>query len=314
LYWPTDEDNYVGWNHKYCQPFSDPDGTICQGPITKIEVAHGGYIYGLRLYYGGKGVGNYHGLVDRSAGGVKDKEWSVPDGERITRVEVEYGPKCVNQLQFFTNKGNYSPLFGTTHGGVRDVAKDDLAGGTLRTITRQRSAPKEIHRRVLRNDTSLEQEHKYAGREEIATSRTVTFEQSQGLMYGESTRKSLSVSGNLTATLKKIGLGIGVGAEKSSEKWEQRYESTTRGQSYTTSTTREVLWSVPVRVPARKKVIAVSTVRQYNVRVPFTYTVAWYEGTENNIKKRITLPGVYEGTRVEDLDHDLVEAPLDDGP
>lgn len=355
LYWPTAELPYVGWNHKYCQPFRDLDSTICQGPITTVEVAHGGYIYGLRLYYGGTAIGGYHGLVDRSAGNVQDATWSVSGDERIIRVEGEYGPKCVNQLQFFTNGNNKSPLFGTSRGGTRFNVTDP-AGGTLRTISgwansqrkheatpraltsitfhfeapcfiedihydravieaaKQRSMPKEIHRHELRNDTSLEQQVEYAAREEIATSRTVTFEQSYGLTFGKSRTESLSVSGNLTATLKKIGLGIGVGLEKSSEKWEQQSESTTNSQSYTTSTTREVSWSVPVRVPAHKKMIAVSTVRQYNVRVPFTYTVAWYEGTEDNIKKRITLSGVYEGTRVEDLKHDLVESPLDDGP
>jgi hypothetical protein len=358
LYWPTAKRTYEGWNHKYCQRFSDPDSTICQGPITKVEVAHGGYIYGLRLYYGRTGIGDYHGLVDRSVGNVQDATWPVPDGERITRIEGEYGPKCVNQLQFFTNGNSKSPLFGTSRGGTR-FRVTDPAGGILRTISgwanpqrrheatpraltsitfhfeapcfiedihydpavieaaRQRSVPEGFFSNELENVTSLEQKMEYAETKEVKTSRTVTFEQSYGLTFGKSRTEGLSVSAELTATLKKVGLGIGVGVEKSSETWEQRSESTTNSQSYATSTAREVSWSIPVRVPARKKVIAFTTVRRYEIRVPFTYTVAWYETTEDgniDVKKRITLPGVYEGTRVEDLKHDLVEAPLDDGP
>ena len=45
--------------------------------------------------------------------------------------------------------------------------------------------------------------------------------------------------------------------------------------------------------------------------IPFTYTVAWYEGTRDNIKKEVVLPGLYEDVRVDDLKHDFTEARLD---
>jgi hypothetical protein len=68
---------------------------------------------------------------------------------------------------------------------------------------------------------------------------------------------------------------------------------------------------VPVKIPPQSKVVATSTMRRYKASVPFTYTVAWYKGTRDNIVKEVTLPGLYEGTHIEDLQHEFAEAPLD---
>jgi hypothetical protein len=81
-------------------------------------------------------------------------------------------------------------------------------------------------------------------------------------------------------------------------------------QEYRNSRREKVSWRGPVSVPPNRKIVATSTCRKYDVRIPFTYTIAWYEGTKDNIKKEVTLPGVYEDTRIEDLNHEFREVPL----
>lgn len=73
----------------------------------------------------------------------------------------------------------------------------------------------------------------------------------------------------------------------------------------------EVSCSVPVKVPPGKKIIVDSTVKRCQAVVPFTYTVVWYSGSKENIIKKVTLPGVYEGVHVEDLNHEYKEVPLE---
>jgi hypothetical protein len=87
--------------------------------------------------------------------------------------------------------------------------------------------------------------------------------------------------------------------------------STEFGKSYVNTSTQEVSWSVPVRVPPGKKILVVSTVKRFQATLPFTYTVVWYWGTRDNILKEVTLPGVYEGVHVEDLKHDFREVSLE---
>ena len=129
----------------------------------------------------------------------------------------------------------------------------------------------------------------------VSKTTKLTFEQSFGLKLGAEAFAEASV-GVVTA-----------GAEAS---WETS-ATTTSGQSFSTSREETVAWTVPVRVPPHTRVVATSTWRKYRVSIPFTYTVAWYEGTRDNIKKEVTLPGVYEDVRVDDLKHDFVEARLD---
>lgn len=56
--------------------------------------------------------------------------------------------------------------------------------------------------------------------------------------------------------------------------------------------------------------VATSTWKKYRARIPFTYTIAWYEGTKDKIKKEVKLPGVYEDVRVDDLKHEFKEVQL----
>ena len=107
---------------------------------------------------------------------------------------------------------------------------------------------------------------------------------------------------------REVSAGLpGIGAKASFE----LSASTEFGNSYENKSTQKVSWSVPVRVPPGKKIVAVSTVKRYQATVPFTYTAAWYWGTRDNILKEVTLPGVYEGVHVEDLKHEFREVSLE---
>jgi hypothetical protein len=313
--------------------FSDPDAVICKGPITSIEVFCDDYIRGIRLTYGQGGVGDLHGIRYG-----QDKEWKVPNGEKIVRVEGEYTAGYVSRLQFFTDAGERSPVFGGKQG--TPFAVSDPSGGSLRTISgwvnTQRSrayqravmrvtlhycapyyikdircdtdalaqaklnaAPYEVAHVELPNRTSLEQQVVYEQKKTVKTEKTVTFEEALGLSFG----------GSLSAEV-SAGLGKFLGASARSEFHWDASSTTTFGHSYTNSESQEVSWSIPVKVPAHSKVVAVSTMRRYKATVPFTYTIAWYVGSKDNVKKEITLPGFYEGTQVEDLQHEFNEVPL----
>jgi hypothetical protein len=316
----------VGSEKRHGEQFMDPEDIVASGPITSIEVLHAGFIHGIRLTYGRDGIGSFHGLEY----GTRTL-WKVPEGERIVRVEGESG-NYINRLQFFTDGGNRSPVFGTS--GPNRFAVSDRDGGALRTIrgwanlqrakslnralvcvtlhfgapyfikeikydddaleaAKLKAAPYQVARMELPNRTSVEQQVVYEQKRTVTTEKTMTFAQSFGLSFGQSISAGLS-------------LGVKVEAEA---KWQ--FSSETKfGLSYTNTTSEEVSWSIPVKVPPHSKVVATSTMRQYKARIPFTYTVAWYKGTKDNIKKEVTLPGVYEGTQVEDLQHDFQEMPL----
>ena len=114
-------------------PFSDPDGVVRRGPITMVAVGWGNDIDYLRLHYGyggnGKdGMGGEHG----GSGWKTILGWTVPPGEHIVRVEGRSGSR-IDRLQFFTDQGHSSPVFGG-NGGTAFTVKDDL-GRPLRTIS-----------------------------------------------------------------------------------------------------------------------------------------------------------------------------------
>jgi hypothetical protein len=326
LYWETISPT-VGSAHLHGYQFMDPEDIVARGPITSVEVHHAGYIHGIRLTYGRDGIGNFHGLQY----GQKTI-WKVPDGEKIVRVEGEYG-SYLTQLQFFTDGGNGSPVFGMTR--ATRFAVTDPAGGALRTMSgwanverhkarnralvcltlhfgapyfikeikydpalldaaKLKAAPYQVARMELPNKSSLEQQVVYQQKKTIATEKTLTFEQSLGLKLGG------SISAGLTAGLKM----------EAEAKWEIS-AAANFGQSYKNSSSQEISWSIPVKVPPYSKVVAVSTMRRYKASIPFTYTVAWYEGSKDNIKKEVTLPGIYEGTQIEDLQHEFLEVPLE---
>lgn len=331
VYLPS-EYTATGWNHKGCVEFRDPEEIVSKGPITKVEVGFGGYIHGIRLYYGREAKGVFHlgpgenELPSRSV-------WSVPEGEKIVRIEGEIAGHYISRLRFFTDRGTASPQFGGTS-GRSFVVKEPGIGG-LRTISGQvnkaRKEAKSIHRAVtsmtfhfgapcyikdikydlaaleaaslnaaperlaqqeIPNRTSVEQAVVYKDTKKVTTTKTLTFKSTFGLKFG-----------------REISLGLPgqIGAKASLE----LSASTEFGNSYENTSTQEVSWSVPVRVPPGKKIVAVSTVKRYQATVPFTYTVAWYWGTRDNILKEVTLPGVYEGVHVEDLKHDFREVSLE---
>lgn len=327
LYWNTISPT-VGSTNLHGYQFSDPEEIVARGPITSVEIHHAGFIHGIRLTYGRNGVGNFNGLEY----GTKTV-WKVPDGEKIVRVEGQYG-NYLNRLQFFTDGGSSSPVFGT--GGPKRFEVTDPSGGTLRTVSgwanlqrakklnravvcltlhfgapyfikeitydqalldaaKLKAAPYQVARMELPNKSSVEQQVVYQQKKTITAEKTLTFEQSLGLTFGA------SLTAGVTAGLVKM---------EGEAKWEVS-ATAKAGQSYTNTASQEVSWSIPVKVPPHSKVIATSTMRRYKASIPFTYTVAWYEGSRDNIKKEVTLPGLYEGTEVEDLQHEFLEVPLE---
>jgi len=332
VYLPS-EYTVTGLIHKGCVEFRDPEEIVSKGPITKVEVAFGGFIHGIRLYYGRDGQGLFHlGPGENELPGRSI--WRVPEGERIVRIEGEIAGHYISRLRFFTNRGTASPQFGGEAGKSFVVNEPGIGG--LRTISghvnKMRQSAKSIHRAVtsmtfhfgapsyikdikydlaaleaaslkavperlaqqeIPNRTSVEQSVEYKDTKKVTTTKTLTFKATAGLKFGA------EVSAGLPGGM--------VGAKASFE----LSASTELGNSYENKSTQEVSWSVPVRVPPGKKIIAVSTVKRYKATVPFTYTVAWYWGTRDNILSEVTLPGVYEGVHVEDLKHDFREVSLE---
>jgi hypothetical protein len=334
LHWSTLDSTQTGRIHDGCTEFSDPEAIVSKGSISKVVIYQAGNINGLRLFYGSDLTpGNLQGFT--GPGYVTTAEWTVPEGQKITRAEGEIAGNYICRLQFFTDRGATSPQFGAQKGGRRFVVTDP-AKGELRTISgwanlrrskyytraitsmtfrfgapyfikeiqydlaaldaaRLKAAPEVVATQDIDNRSSLEQNSEYARDLEVEKTTTLTFGQSFGLKFGA------KVSGEAS---------VGVVKVSSELSWEVS-ATANFGQEYRSAHREKVSWRVPVRVPPNKKIVATSTCRKYKVNIPFTYTVAWYEGTRDNIKKEITLPGVYEDTRLDDLKHEFKEAPLD---
>lgn len=331
VYLPS-EQTVTGTIHNGCVEFRDPEAVVDKGPITRVEVAYGGFIHGIRLYYGRDGQGIFHlGPGENELPGRA--EWKVPESERIVRIEGDISGNYISRLRFFTDRGTASPLFGGASG--RHFVVNEPGIGGLRTISghvnkRRHSAqsinraitsmtfhfgapyyikdirydvaaleaaslkavPERLAQQEIPNRTSVEQSVTYKDTKEVATTKTLTFKASAGLKFGA-----------------EVSAGVpGVASAKANF---ESSSSTESGNSYENKSTQTVSWSVPVRVPPGKKIVALSTVKRYEVTVPFTYTVAWYWGTRDNILREVTLPGVYQGVHVEDLKHDFREVPLD---
>ncbi len=330
VYLPS-EHTVTGTIHNGCVEFRDPETIVNKGPITKVEVATGGFIHGIRLYYGQEGQGAFHiGPGENELPGRS--VWRVPEGERIVRIEGDISGYYISRLRFFTDRGTASPQFGGAS-GKRFVVNEPGIGG-LRTISghvnKKRHSSKSINRAVtsmtfhfgapyyiknikydlaaleaaslkavperlaqqeIPNRTSVEQTVTYKDTKKVSTTKTLTFKSAVGLKFGA-----------------EVSAGVpGVAGAKATFEASASSES---GNSYENTSAQEVSWSVPVRVPPGKKIVAVSTVKRYQATVPFTYTVAWYWGTRDNILREVELPGVYEGLHVEDLKHDFREVPL----
>lgn len=248
----------------------------------------------------------------------------------------------VSRLQFITDKGTQSPRFGKRPGELFTVK--DSADGELKTIgvwtiapprelggirgpsvvgmtfyfdapcyikdihydlavldaARKETAPQVAATQELVNRSSVEQTSEYRHSQKVQRTTTLTFEKSAELKFGRSI--SAEVEGGFRGLLS---------AKVATEfHWEVSRTSKS-GRAYTSSREEEVSWSIPVKVPPHKKIIARTTWKKYDIKIPFTYTVAWYQGTKDNIVKEVTLPGTYEDTRVEDLRHEFTEAPLE---
>ncbi len=124
----------AGGRHKGCVVFRDPDGVVDKGPITSVSVWSDGYFINcLQFGYGGT-RGGFLGFNKTT----KRPDFTIPAGEQIVRVKGEYAKNrsgffYISKLQFITDKGNQSPLFGGKSGTPFDVSDPD--GSPLRTIS-----------------------------------------------------------------------------------------------------------------------------------------------------------------------------------
>lgn len=122
------EVTHAGYVYGDCLFKEDREEDIGRGPITWVKVCHGGYIRGLQLGYGGH-AGAFHGF--QGAGQPVD-EFRVPAGEKIVRVEGGIEHWYVRWLQFTTDRGTQSKLFGQRTG--RPFTAVDPNDLPLRTI------------------------------------------------------------------------------------------------------------------------------------------------------------------------------------
>jgi len=103
---------HKGTIHTGCNPFNDRKDVYRREPISKIEVYHGRYIYGIRISYGDVSGAN-HGLTQEMREyGIQMNYWEVQKGEKITRVEGNIEGNYLSGLKFFTDRGRESPQFG----------------------------------------------------------------------------------------------------------------------------------------------------------------------------------------------------------
>ncbi len=303
------------------KPFSDPEAVVNKGPISKISITYGDVIDSIRLYYGGEketGVGDEHG----GRKGDRQKEWVVPEGHKIVRIEGRYA-RYVDSLKFYTDKGAESPLFGGS-GGEKVLKAVSASGSYLRTISgnaddyvdkttfhfgapcyikeirydenalRQaalKAVPETIASQNLENLSKLEQTSRYAKRVTLRNESSFSWDLNESLSLESEVNVGIPLLANGTV---KMTAAI----------------ASRQGWVNTKSLESEENWEIPVRVPGRRVMRCVSTVRKYTLDIPITYTVAWYKGDRKNIIKEQTFAGSYKGVTVTDLDHKFTPFPL----
>jgi hypothetical protein len=304
------------------QPFEDSIDVIAHGPITKVVVRHADEIDSIRLFYGKScAAGNKYG-----GDGGKEQEWEVPEDEQIVRVEGRAGAR-IDRLQFFTDKGTASPVFGGK-GGKPFAFPQGGNGGFLRTIsgrggrkidqiTLQFSAPyfikdiifdekaiaeiakattpRRLNSRTYENDSSVPQQQSYTYKYTASEKKTLTFQQSSSLKLGAS------------FTYKKMVKDV---SEKSLTLSIEGTWTRTATQAYESGTVQEDSETIPLTVPPRTRVTITTTIRQAEINVPFTYIVAWYDPKTNKILKEERLPGTYKGVQSWDVRTSTKEEPL----
>jgi hypothetical protein len=297
-------------------PFQDADVVINKGPVSKVEIRHGDRIDNIRLFYGNEGIGDRHG----GAGGTVDT-WEVPPGEVIVRVEGRSGDR-VDALQFFTDHGSFSPRYGGYGGKPFSAAADP--GGSLRTVGGNCGAgvdkvslhfgapyfvksvtvdqealkkavlasdPEQVANQELTNPGTVNQTVTYTDSAAVTRQNTFTFESGQ----------------SLTITSEVSDTAFGAISEKLSL---SATASVSEKVATTDTDTQTETWSIPVVVPPKKKIVATTTIYKKKMNIPFTYTVAWYQGTRAKIIKEMTFAGTYQGVGVTNIQHRFDEYPL----
>jgi len=104
-----------GPDHPGCIPFQDPEETVSRGPITMVEVAHNGVVYGIRLRYGPHDYGDWHlgpRINELSTYSITTTPWQVPEGQRIVRIEGGTFQGYISRLKFVTDSNFASEQFG----------------------------------------------------------------------------------------------------------------------------------------------------------------------------------------------------------
>lgn len=82
--------------------------------VKKVFVRHGQYIDSLQFLVSDGIDFEYSPRFGGTGGGYE--EWTVPDDEYITQVEVRSG-SLIDSITFITNKGTKSDQFGRNGGG-----------------------------------------------------------------------------------------------------------------------------------------------------------------------------------------------------
>lgn len=292
--------------------FADAQAVTATGSTTKIEVHSGDQIDSIRVIYGAAGYSEVHG----GNGGQADS-FTVPDGHSIVRVEGRSG-EVIDRLQFFTHQGAQSRVWGGL--GGTPFSASASSGGALRTISgrsvwmfdqltfefgapyflesleynmdaldqaRMNAQPQELARQQYdAKSTAYEAHWTYATT--ITKGQEISFSETIGFKFGTKLTEN----------------GPGISAEESTE----FSLDTTMGNSYTSTSSINLSWDVPVPVPAHTTVTAITTVKHYTATVPFTYTVAWYEdGDRTKVIHREKFQGSYRGVQVDDIQHDIQE-------
>lgn len=193
---------------------------------------------------------------------------------------------AIRSMTFYFN----APYF------IRKIEYDQTDLEALRLQTN----PEVVHSAEYNNDSSVELRPRkpFEWQQKVTRSRMITFKNSSGLTFTK--KVSLEASGSLE------GIGINRGRELS---WENSV-ATESGEAFTDTIEDTVAWSSPIVVPPRSTVICRAVWRQRQIKIPFFYTVAWYQGGKEKIVKEVRLPGVYEDTDYFDLRVDIKEVPL----
>jgi len=294
--------------------FRDPDVVIDKGRISKIDICHGGEVDGFRLYYGTEGVGDWHG----GDGGTLST-FALEGDELIIRVEGHAGYR-IDRLQFFTDKGRKSPVYGGNGGKAFKYGGDK--GEYLRTISGREGGvrghsglrihqanlefglpyyltnfkydlkavepaakPQQIAQQVLENNSSIEQTTEYA--------RTLTLGAKKSFSWGLGEKYSAKGSAEIGVP-EVADFKIEIGFEASSHQDWTSEDFQTQTES----------WKVPVKVPKHSKMRVTTSATQYKLEnVPFTYDIVFYEGEKSNVKDRKTFAGHYSGVNYAEIKH-----------